>query len=316
MCAGFVINFEDTHTALESLNSLDLYLGSLKDSIKDDDAFVMVTVDHDRREISIDQNTPLVWRNDKVRSEYAETFPTAMNCPTRAELNDNGGRINGRKERYQLLSGGANVWIQDKSGEIKMATLRRDEGAPVAAGYLTGPNGLCAEDINLTILKETNEELGLIITDEHGAHTMPIFKNKDGEQGASEQVISGKLQKTEGIMDGNVNTATVIIPEADAGPGYTIIGKARSGDHQNLASLSDFICEDSFGALCCRRNIVLEVDSFDQVTLFDAEPFGRDTALKTVDELRNDLALDDIVQYLDSLKADAPDIQSSQTPGL
>lgn len=313
-------NFNETYSkTIGPLSSLDLYNGRLRDKIADDDAFTIATVDHSRGVITIDQNTPLVWRNDDVRKKYGERFKEAENCPTRAELMQDEGRIQGLDNTFWLLSGGANVWIQNESGEMKMATLRRDQGAPAAAGYLTGPNGLSAEDVNLTMLKETNEELGILISDRSDGeenYTMPVFVDQSNHTGVDDKTISDKLSKAKKVIGSdNISVAFVTMTEQESDKKYDIAGIDRKGKTHTLSEFSGFVCEDSFRSLCMRRNIALSVESFDQIILFDGEKFDRDTGLKTVEEMRSDLTLDDIRKYLDSLE-DQPNIQAVPTAGL
>lgn len=97
--------------------------------------------------------------------------------------------INSEKK---LVSGGTWVWIENGSGDRSLALMRRDEGAPVDAGCLTGPAGRCGEKLSKTSIDETNQEF-IFIQQNNGEQTklLAFYRNDEDK----EEVVQQKLRQ-------------------------------------------------------------------------------------------------------------------------
>ena len=97
--------------------------------------------------------------------------------------------INSEKK---LVSGGTWVWIENSNGDRSLALMRRDEGAPVDAGCLTGPAGRCGEKLSKTSIDETNQEF-IFVQQNSGEQTklLAFFRNDEDK----DEVVRQKLRQ-------------------------------------------------------------------------------------------------------------------------
>jgi hypothetical protein len=154
-------------------NSAELIRHSIKDGeIGFDKIFIQaagITQNGAEWSIDISSTDSTVILNDKLRAEYG-----LNSC---ALVND---LRNGNGER-KLVSGGTWVWIRDNDNNEFLSLMRRDEGAPVDAGCLTGPAGRCGEKLSQTSVDETNQEFIFVKSDSDKKHRLLAFYRDDAD---------------------------------------------------------------------------------------------------------------------------------------
>ena len=130
--------------------------------------------------IKIDSNDPTVVLDDSKKAEY-----DLKNSPVVKEIR--GG--NGEKK---LVSGGTWVWIKDNEGQEFLSLMRRDEGAPVDTGCLTGPAGRCGEKLSKTSIDETNQEFVFVMSETGEKNKLLAFFRNDEDK---DEVIRQKMRQ-------------------------------------------------------------------------------------------------------------------------
>ncbi len=163
-------------------NSAELIRHPIKDGeIGFDKIFVQAaSVDHQESEwvVNVDSNDPTVVLNDKLKTEYGLDGSAVVN-----DLRNG----NGEKK---LVSGGTWVWIKDNEGNEFLSLMRRDGGAPVDAGCLTGPAGRCGEKLSQTSVDETNQEFIFIQDGINRENKMLAFyRNEEDRDGVFDQKL-------------------------------------------------------------------------------------------------------------------------------
>jgi hypothetical protein len=100
--------------------------------------------------------------NPKVRDLY----PEAKDLPVNKDIQALGDVVDERGKRTSMVSGTAYVSVTTRDNKTpRYFTLRRDAGAPIAAGFLTTASGFAGEHPMNTIVKEANEECGVYYVD-------------------------------------------------------------------------------------------------------------------------------------------------------
>lgn len=140
--------------------------------------------------IDIDSDTPTVALNQDIKNEF-----DLKDSPIVKDVRDRKVGSN-----LSLISGGSFVWITQQ-GKSELVLLRRDVGAPVDAGCLTGPAGRCGEAPSLTTLNESNEEL--IIVKSKTMRGKERFKLLGfyGEEISKTNIVHQKLRQVKVIHD-------------------------------------------------------------------------------------------------------------------
>jgi hypothetical protein len=117
--------------------------------------------------------------NDKIKEQYKlEGLPIVNQIRK------------GWTEGTSLVSGGSWTWI--RSGEDRvLALLRRDRGAPVDDGCLTGPVGRCGELLSKTNIDETNQEMIFVADEKSSIKSLGFYRTEDEKA----KVIEYKLNQ-------------------------------------------------------------------------------------------------------------------------
>ncbi len=100
--------------------------------------------------------------------------------------------IRGGNGEKKLVSGGTWIWIRDNEGQEFLCLMRRDDGAPVDAGCLTGPAGRCGEKLSKTSVDETNQEFVFVMSETDGKNKLLAFYRNDEDR---EEVIRQKMRQ-------------------------------------------------------------------------------------------------------------------------
>lgn len=134
--------------------------------------------------IDVNSEIPTVVLDQKVNDEFGLKSPLVKEAR------------NNKIEGTSLISGGSFVWI-DEGKNRKLILLKRDKGAPVDAGSLTGPAGRCGELPSHTTVAETNEELMIVRsklpTGESRYKLLGFYRDESGK----DAIIDNKLRQIE-----------------------------------------------------------------------------------------------------------------------
>ncbi|MBI2610484.1 hypothetical protein HYW60_00900 [Candidatus Kaiserbacteria bacterium] len=139
--------------------------------------------------VSVDSGSPTVALNQKVKEQLA-----LADSPTVADV-----RARAVYPELSLISGGSFVWLHDHKGE-RLVCLRRDEAAPVDAGYLTCPAGRSGEPLTQTIVGETNEELIIIKTLRDGQERFKLL-GFFRDENTKDKIVQQRLAQVKRIHD-------------------------------------------------------------------------------------------------------------------
>lgn len=130
--------------------------------------------------VKVDSGDPTVVLDETKKEEF-----NLKNSPVVKEIR--GG--NGEKK---LVSGGTWIWIRDSEGQEFLCLMRRDDGAPVDAGCLTGPAGRCGEKLSKTSVDETNQEFVFVMSETDGKNKLLAFYRNDEDR---EEVTRQKMRQ-------------------------------------------------------------------------------------------------------------------------
>lgn len=256
-----------------------------------DKIFVLGRVDETKYTvtISVEKNTPTYALNAKVLTQFG------LNIPTAAEVQ----KKEGIPGNLSLITGGAIIWITAQGRKPVMPLLRRDEGAPHLAGYLTCPQGRCGENPLETSLKECAEEL-LLLENNHlvlppaykgiPSHSWKALKRQQLAEKAEDLASTGvdtrlALASTPAVLqrggierDSRLYKRITVVNDGKVIARYQAF-PVRSAAYNALEV--NVICH-----LPVRLGKGQSIESV--VKGLDAEPFGRRFGLYGEDELRDE----------------------------
>lgn len=254
-----------------------------------------IVCDGSKWTIKIDSDDPTVVLDEAKKTEY-----DLKNSPVVKEIR--GG--NGEKK---LVSGGTWIWIRDGEGKEFLSLLRRDAGAPVDAGCLTGPAGRCGEKLSKTSVDETNQEFVFVMSETEGRHKLLAFyrgeedkeevtRQKMRQVGEIYNALMEKYQKTgdeqskqdaEFLRDSVRDESCLELIKMDHGPSETLDTIVMEIDGREVDRVSGLAFMDSQNnTLEVREVVKVELPSGVKISkVIDGEKFLRPTVLISKEDL-------------------------------
>ena len=263
-----------------------------------DKVFILAKITRDKRgslHIEVDDNTPTAVINEKARDALGLPADHPLVSDVRAGKGPEG---------LSLVSGGANVILQNRQGEERVALLRRD--AHVALGdHLTGGNGLVGEWPSDTMMKEANEEVALFRRGRGGKPELLLIESwlHRNNGGVSVQDKEAQLDLAkEQYNDGTAKWLTTRAPKVavvEASPHHATDDQRESvtvdiNGYMRERFRAVVTMEAETNTLALRDNVVVPVKDFSDIEVFDGEPFKRAAGLFTPEQILADKALPDI----------------------
>lgn len=256
--------------------------------------------------VDISPDTPTVALSEKVRNEHG----VLRDSPVVSELR--------KKEKFpqlSLVSGGSFVSID---GAVVL--LRRDAGAPVDAGCLTGPAGRSGELLSQTNMHETNEELMIVVTGYTSGQEPKLltFINRGADSRVVQYVQEKRLAQVRTVEQDllkRLRLEDAALLHKIRGPNdlkMISIDVSRDdlqGTQEIITRIEGQVVDRVHGFVFFdEQNNTLEVRAMINYALppgyrvagvFDGELFGRDAALYPLDKLMNERMVPALRHYVD-----------------